>query len=228
MKKKGSKIGVCVYCGKKSIITKDHIPPKNLFGEPRPNNLIRVPSCFDCNSGFSKDDEYFRLTISLREDIFENVQDIYPKVMRSLEKTTKIGFRNNFLKTIKPTEDISAAGIFRGYRYSYDVDISRLNKVAARIIKGLFYYHFKEVIPKGYRVKAYCSEGMRNMSPNNIIKLQDNILIHLSKQQLHNVKPIFEYKFITNKEDKFMSVWLMSFWGRVYFVGFTLPFVNKS
>ena len=96
MSKKDSNIGICVYCGKKTILTKDHIPPKNLFGQPRPNNLISVPSCLDCNSSFSKDDEYFRFSISIREDIFEEAQDIYPKVMRSLQKPTKVGFRKNF------------------------------------------------------------------------------------------------------------------------------------
>lgn len=66
------------------------------------------------------------------------------------------------------------------------------------------------------------------MSPNNIFKFQDNILIPLSKQQVNSIKPIFEYKFIGNKEDKFMTVWLMSFYGKIYFVGFTLPIIKKT
>lgn len=224
----GKKEDTCVYCGNKTQVTKDHIPPKNLFGQPRPNNLITAPSCYKCNSNFSNDDEYFRFSLSIRDDIFEKVQDIYPKVMRSLHKPNKIGFRKNFLKTIKPIEDINEAGIFRGYKYSYDVDISRLNKVASRIIKGLFFHHFKEILPQNYIVTAYCSEGMKNMPPDKIIYLQDSILIPISKQQLYNIKPIFEYKFIATKEDKYITAWLMSFFNKVYFLGITELLLKKA
>lgn len=223
VRKKSSKIGTCVYCDKKGIITNDHIPPKNLFGEPRPGNLITVPSCVDCNSSFSKDDEYFRFSITIREDIFEKTQDIHPKVMRSLEKPKKIGFRKNFLRTIKPFEDISDAGIFRGYKYSYNVDMQSLNNVATRIIKGLFYYHFKKIIPIECVVDAFCLDGIKNMLQNDIINLQDNILVPLSKQKLYRIEPVFEYKYIVSREDKYLSVWLMSFFKKVYFLGFTIP-----
>ena len=65
------------------------------------------------------------------------------------------------------------------------------------------------------------------MTPEKIINLQDNILTPLSKQQIHSIKPIFEYKFILNEEDKYMSVWLMSFFSKIYFLGFVIP-SNKS
>ncbi len=38
--------GECVYCGSVGKITDDHIPPENLLSKPRPNNLIKVQSCF--------------------------------------------------------------------------------------------------------------------------------------------------------------------------------------
>jgi len=49
MGKRKNKIGICVYCGKKLPLTKDHIPPKNLYSKPRPSNLITVPCCEKCN-----------------------------------------------------------------------------------------------------------------------------------------------------------------------------------
>ena len=140
----------------------------------------------------------------------------------------KVGFRNNFLRTVKSIEDISDAGIFRGYKHLYDVDFSRLDNVAARIIKGLFFHHFKVILPSEYEVTAYCSDGMKNLTPENIINLQDNILVPISNQQIYNVKPLFEYKFIATKEDKFISTWLMSFFNKVYFLGFTTPKLIKA
>jgi 5-methylcytosine-specific restriction endonuclease McrA len=64
---KGS--GTCVYCGKVGPTTDDHIPPKCLFPPPIRHTLPKVPSCWTCNGGSSKDDEYFRLRIIARHDV---------------------------------------------------------------------------------------------------------------------------------------------------------------
>ena len=69
-KKKPKNYGECVYCGREAQLTSDHIPPKNLFPKPRPSNLITVPSCKRCNRSASKDDEYLRLVLVMREDVF--------------------------------------------------------------------------------------------------------------------------------------------------------------
>ena len=67
--KKKSKIreGACIYCGVVGTLTKDHVPPRNLF--PKPHlGLITVPSCAGCNGSFKLDDEYFRLAITTGVD----------------------------------------------------------------------------------------------------------------------------------------------------------------
>jgi hypothetical protein len=51
----------CAYCGSTSELTDDHIPPKNLFPKPRPENIITVKACKICVKDTSKDDEYFRM-----------------------------------------------------------------------------------------------------------------------------------------------------------------------
>src|SRR5579883_1467965 len=54
----------CYLCGATDSLTKDHVPPKNLFPDPKPKNLITVACCANCNAKFSKDDEAFRLWAS--------------------------------------------------------------------------------------------------------------------------------------------------------------------
>jgi len=53
----------CYLC-KGEADTKDHVPPKGLFPEPRPSNLITVDCCYRCNQKFTKIDEEFRLFVS--------------------------------------------------------------------------------------------------------------------------------------------------------------------
>ena len=60
----------CYLCGKtpaetpERVLTKDHLPPQNLFLSPRPSNLITMPCCYACNNRAHKDDEYLRLAVT--------------------------------------------------------------------------------------------------------------------------------------------------------------------
>src|SRR5262245_49333630 len=93
-------IGECVYCGKFRPLTDDHIPPRNLYPDPPPDNLITVPSCRPCNGGTSKDDEYFRLCLTRREDLKGHpARDaVWPAVLRSLGRPEARGFARAFWK----------------------------------------------------------------------------------------------------------------------------------
>jgi hypothetical protein len=55
---------LCYLCGTTENLTRDHIPPANLFPDPKPKNLITVDCCKSCNESFSKDDEAFRFWVS--------------------------------------------------------------------------------------------------------------------------------------------------------------------
>lgn len=73
------KIKWCYLCRGTENLTRDHVPPENLFPKPKPSNLITVPCCKSCNAGFSKLDEQFRVFVSTPV----NVSDIGKAVMRS-------------------------------------------------------------------------------------------------------------------------------------------------
>lgn len=47
----------CIYCGAIAD-TRDHVPSKILLDKPYPENLPVVGACRNCNSGFSKDEQY--------------------------------------------------------------------------------------------------------------------------------------------------------------------------
>ena len=54
----------CYLCNSTVNLTKDHIPPKNLFPSPKPTDLITVWCCKKCNEKFSLIDESFRVFTS--------------------------------------------------------------------------------------------------------------------------------------------------------------------
>jgi hypothetical protein len=224
-------IGQCVYCGTIAELTDDHIPPKSLFAKPRPNNLISVPSCKLCNGGASDDDEYFRLMLTLREDTYmhPDVQRLLPVVFRSLTKPNKVGFSKSFFESIKEVELMTSSGLFLGQRPGYDVDLARLDHVAQRIVKGLFYRERGVRLPDDYEVSAYSASGLSTLAKdtkdyiiNNIV---DPILLETPKTIGNNV---FTYRYAFNPNDPNNSVWHFIFYEKVVFLGFTAPLTTDG
>lgn len=57
-------MGECALCGEFHPVTREHVPPRNLFLAPRPRNTITVPVCEGCNHCYHLDDEYFRVYVA--------------------------------------------------------------------------------------------------------------------------------------------------------------------
>lgn len=222
------KIGECVYCGRITYITEDHIPPISLFSKPRPNNLVKVPSCKDCHSEnpqVSLDDEYFRLMLTLREDTANHpdVVKILPTVLRSLAKPEKEGFKNNLLRGFKEVNVRTHSGLYLGIKPSYDVKLDRLDNVAKRITKGLFYHETGHRLPDTYDTVSYAEAGMQKVSEDVIRDLQNKIirpLLTMDPKKIGN--KVLLYRVLYSNDDPNSSVWLFTFYERVSFLCMTL------
>jgi hypothetical protein len=99
---------------------------KQLLRKPYPVNLLTVPSCEKCNSGYSTDEEYFRLMIvgllchtSEAELLFDG------PLSRSMNRRPHL--EDLMFGSLSP-EDGGVA---------LDVDYGRIHRVADKIAKGL-------------------------------------------------------------------------------------------
>src|ERR1043166_1313748 len=143
----------CAYCGAVENLDKDHVPPKGIFPKPRPSNLITVPACPKCHSRqTSKDDEYFRLALNVRDELSQHsaVRKIQPVIMRSLFAPNKIGMLRAFLNSICVAESVTPGGIFIKNQLAIQTDMNRVRGVVQRTMKGLFYHHNKYRVPNNY------------------------------------------------------------------------------
>ena len=145
----------CVYCGRGGKLTRDHIPPKNLFAKPRPK-LITVPCCDPCNATASKDDEYFRQVLVMRADIGDHpeVKKVLPALYRSWQKPTKKRFSRALLDSLTRVNVRSAGGIHLGKVPGYIVDLTRISRVLGRVAKGLFWKDSGRSLRDDYDVLA--------------------------------------------------------------------------
>jgi len=220
---KKRKIRECVYCGKVDKVSTDHIPPKNLFPSLKPNNLITVPSCKECNEKASKDDEYFRLALSMRSDISYH-PEVLKKLQRSLQKPEQQGFRASFLSSLAFVDSRTPSGIYLGKTDAFRVDMKRVNNVIKRITRGLFYKEKGRRLPDNYQVCCYIFDII-NEHPYSLgtFTMRDIITSTLQGKSLTVSDDVFRYwcRFAIDEENSLAMV--LSFYNRVNFLALTMP-----
>ncbi len=221
MRKKRGKSGECVYCGKIRLVTMDHVPPASLFPDPKPP-LITVPSCYQCNNSASKDDEYFRLVVALREDVAgrADINGILPAVFRSVQKSNAAGLRGALGKWIQPKAAFSEGGLFLGMKPAIATDPVRLGKVAARIVAGLFFHETGRRLPNGYAAQACLREGFEEKV---FLQGLPSVAKLMGQPEPKTIGTVFKYWVaFPIPEDPNRSVWFLLFYDQVFFLCQTL------
>ena len=216
---------ICVYCREQNAATFDHIPPKNLFGRPRPSSLVTVPSCLDCNIGASRDDEYFRLTVALRHDVdHPDATAARDSAMRSLGRPQAGGLRAAFLNATREIELRSPQGLYLGRTGMYDVDVDRLDRVVRRVVLGLFYKESGLPLARGYDTKAYLLSQV-DPSATDVVGRLSHIVRALRAARAPSFvgRRVLSYWWQLTADDPYVSAWLLVFYGRVSWVGITVP-----
>lgn len=215
----------CAYCGASHSLTVDHIPPRTLFPKPRPSNLITVPCCKSCNEGASKDDEYFRLVLSMRYDTGDHpaVRGILPSVYRSLENPNKRGLQVALAKSFCRIPVLSPERRIRGLAAGYDVDLRRLGRVAERITRGLFFHELGYRVPDDFCVRVYSPEGLRGSESC----VDDGFICFVERltrtPSTVLSRGVFAYWFQRIQERTHWSAWVLTFYERVPFLGLVVP-----
>jgi hypothetical protein len=148
--------GICTYCGQMRAVTSDHPVPRNLFPTPPPPNLITVPSCKPCNDGFSRDDEYLRLVLVSRHDTgtHPDAQGVWAAAMRGLARPGHLGLAKALISRAREIDLTTPAGLHLGRVGVFEPDTSRIEGVAIRAVKGLFFNEYRRRLPDGFTYKA--------------------------------------------------------------------------
>jgi hypothetical protein len=211
---KKRKTGECVYCGKHGPVTDDHIPPKNLFPKPRPHNLVTVPSCYPCNEGASKDDEYFRLCLAILENAKGHParDSILPSVLRSLSRRKATGLSEAFWSSTVYAERISPAGLYLGTGILLSISLERLDRVAIRIIKGLLFHETRRRLPDDYVVRPLHISRIPELDSEVRQAVEDFIYAMMEKEP-ERIGDVFAFSRLWSPAGWPRSVWLLGFYG---------------
>ncbi|MFQ5853812.1 MAG: hypothetical protein ACE5JU_24910, partial [Candidatus Binatia bacterium] len=154
MSNKLRQVGQCGYCGREQRLTRDHVPPRSLFPEPRSADLITVPCCEQCRAGWSNDDEYFRTVVINAEQLYGDklAAPVNDAMLRALSKTQKRRFSQMIIDSICEIPLETDSGIYLGCAPVLKFDQVRVNRVSQRIVHGLFFHEKGYPLPPDYEV----------------------------------------------------------------------------
>jgi hypothetical protein len=226
------KIGECAYCGAVGKVTRDHIPSKAIFSKPLPDDLITVPACPKCHSDeTSKDDEYFRLALQVRDGIADHPDAIKarPTLLRSLEKPQKVGMMKGLLENIFFADVVTLNGIFIGKQWAIQTDMNRLRRVVKRIMRGLFYKLKHHRVPDDYDVLVCDEDSFQKWPPHQAQHLYENFIkpVLAQKERVMIGNDVFSFKYGYGSNNPDTTCWILTFYQRASFLGLTLPPLPK-
>ena len=132
--------GGCVHCGSGidgASANRDHVPSRCLLQEPYPDNLPVVPSCVQCNSEFSKDEEYFSVFLQcVLNGSTDPMDHRDASVRNALRRSKRLGERIERSKSSVETDEET--------RIVWEPEIHRVNNVVLKNARGHAFYEFGE------------------------------------------------------------------------------------
>lgn len=131
---------VCYLCGKTEAqlgepLTKDHVIADCFFPQPKPANLLTLPSCVPCQKEYRMDEEYVRNAFAPISNVTgsSDAMQAWKKTHRSIKRRPALNA--DFMKRIFP---VSVGGVnLPGLAFSQ----ARTEKVMRKIVLGLHYHH---------------------------------------------------------------------------------------
>lgn len=221
---------VCVYCGLEEPDncdrTRDHVPPRNLFPEPRPSDLITVSCCRQCNSSASADDEYFRLVLTSRIDTSDHpeAEKVRSGIFRSLQRPEATGFTDLIRKIMIDVDVHTPSGIYLGKGAGIKISHKRLNRVAERIVRGLYWHTFGVRLPSDWT--AMCqSDAILTVDNNDMQDQIAEVFGPMLEQPPARIigNHVFEYWYQVAEDCDYSTVWFLRFYGSMDFICGTIP-----
>ncbi len=206
-------------------MTRDHIPPQNLFPRPRPSDLITVPCCAKCNKSFELDDEYFRLAITTGIDgiRFPRALELSVQAINKLQQPGKFKFAKSMLASFHKKPLYTPGGLYLGHRGALEIDRARIVGTVHRVIRGLFSYHLGTRLRLETEVWVWSDWfGENGDADPELLASVKQVFEFLCALPLHVVGDgIFRYSYGVDEEDQCGSVWWLSFYEHRNFIGGT-------
>ena len=209
----------CQICGRKGATTRDHIPPKRMFPNPRPSDLITVQSCRTCQFGHQLDEDYFATVLITKDDIAAHpaADPLLEKFYRDLRRPEAAKWRETLVASMEEVELVTEAGIYAGKAPSITLDRNRMERVGRKLARGLHFHVTGSRVPRTHEANAHFPqflkpEAFEMESVRNVLGALD-----AAKREVVGDGWVFSYRYIdipdTGPHPPPMAVLAMTFYG---------------
>ncbi|HEX5718440.1 MAG TPA: hypothetical protein VF179_19920 [Thermoanaerobaculia bacterium] len=191
----------------------EHVIPANLFERGRKTKgLITLPAHKACNSGFSLDDEYFRLCVTALSAPYD---EIAKKVwegptMRGFHRPEMPGLKIATLNSLHTVEVHTAGGLYLGTADVLFQEPGRIRRVVNRISRGLYAKRSGNVLSADWPVSSDLINPLTARPVFELLKMQ---LIKVGGGEFH-------YGWGHLKDDQEDGLFWMIFYHTVHFWGY--------
>lgn len=188
------KISSCLYCNYQGdTFTREHSPSKVFLDGPLPENLPITYSCSECNSSFSKDEEYLAAIIEcMRCNTYEIEGLERKKVKKILEKNQRLH------REIK--------NAFESTKGAIAIDLKRTNNIILKLARGHLTFEMCEIAlcpPTALGISF-----IHNMNEEERYEFESlveaDVLYEISRVSMELA--VIEYSLYSEKENKHVKV----------------------
>lgn len=196
---------ICAYCGRDGLkLEREHTIPSCLYPDSLRGSTVQrltVPSCAECNRGWSDDEAHFRALLLLAGDPNSTVTELWTTdVMRSFAKVDAKRRLTDLWDQMHPFESSTGPR----HRVSPASD-PRFMRVIAKVVRGLHFHHFGQPV----RECLVQADVLRF----NLPTFSEELPVH------HREMSVFQYRFAQyDDEDGPSSAWLLTFFENKHFV----------
>jgi hypothetical protein len=202
----------CAYCGKLAEKRdKEHVFPKCLYPLSKSKSKVQrltIPSCNNCNNGWSDDEAHFRNMLLIAGEPNAAVTELWETTAnRSFNEVD--GYRRvlDLITQMKPIETPT------GRRYMvFPGKDQRVVRVLKKIIRGLCYHH--QVMLPPISDQQIWVDVLDYVVPQQFL---DEMEHH------HREADIIKYSFQVMNEPDMDSAWLLTFFERRSFIAIVSP-----
>jgi hypothetical protein len=206
----------CVYCGENEATTEDHVVPEGLFDHAPGGGYVKVPSCYDCNNGYSRDEEYFLVAVlaeaTMHSPVANRVLDRLAEDHRS-GRRKRSGLAVALLQKVRPVDVYSPGGVYIGSGQGVEIDTARVNRVLEKIVRGLFFHRFKRPLPQRAPVFVEIKPDMA--------RLHSGACSAALQQPPTFMDDVFSYRVFVLPENGDYSSWTFGFYDSVLAIAVT-------
>jgi len=204
---------ICYLCSEElsEPVDRDHVPPQQLYADEvrkqHHPNLLTIPTHCACNHSYQYDEDYFVNTLAPFALGSYSGNALLREVFRKYEANERRGLVHKVLEEFerRPSGLIIPEGLvakrFEG---------SRLHRVAWKIIRGLYFRNFGEVLSER------TPNHLQIVPPGQVPPKE---FFALPDQPVYGQYPgVFDYKFSKFPEVKNFNYWAMLLWDRIILV----------